>query len=410
MMRHKKDYSLLYPLISVETVDEKTQVLVKAFEAYYTKHPSHEDIDVSVFLPAFKRWFPKMKQETFNEYVGVIRNVWAKEPDDDVRANLINDFSELKLMTEAANYAEKYALGELPNAFMLLSTSLDEFRRRTGIKGTSFISEDIGSILQDEFDESGIEWRLSCLRHSMRGLRPGDFIIVAARPDKGKTSFIASETTHMAPQLPAERNILWLNNEGPGRRIIPRIYQAALDVNMSGLKQAYADGSIKSRFEQSVGRTDKFRVFDIHGWHVSQVERVIEANNAGIVIWDMIDNVKGFGDAPRTDLVLEHMYQHARELSVKYDLASIATSQISADGDGLQFPTQSMLKDSKTGKQGACDAIVMIGSSNAPELVNSRYIGLPKNKLRRVDGRADPRAEVIFDGLRSRYRDVEEGS
>jgi replicative DNA helicase len=124
----------------------------------------------------------------------------------------------------------------------------------------------------------------------------------------------------------------------------------------------------------------------------------------------MIDNIRGFGDMARTDLMLEEMYKWARERSVKYDCIGLATSQISNDGDGMQFPTLGMLKDSKTGKQGACDFQLMIGASNDPGLAGSRFISLPKNKLRRPDGASDPRAEVVFDAVRARYRDIPVGS
>jgi replicative DNA helicase len=124
----------------------------------------------------------------------------------------------------------------------------------------------------------------------------------------------------------------------------------------------------------------------------------------------MIDNIRGFGSEARTDLQLEEMYKWARERSVKYDAIGLATSQISAEGDGLQFPTLSMLKDSKTGKQGACDFQLMIGASNDPNLEYSRYLSLPKNKLRRDGQPSDPRCEVRFQPNLARYEDIGHGS
>src|SRR5690606_31011004 len=138
---------------------------------------------------------------------------------------------------------------------------------------------------------------------------------------------------------------------------------------------------------------------DIHGYNNSQVELILQDNNPGLIIYDMIDNIKFNGEAARTDLALEYMYQWARERSVKYDSIGWASSQISNDGDGLMFPTLGMLKDSKTGKQGACDFQLMIGSSNDAGLQSSRWLGLPKNKLRKEGAPGDPRAEVIFDGI-----------
>ena len=72
----------------------------------------------------------------------------------------------------------------------------------------------------------------------------------------------------------------------------------------------------------------------------------------------------------------------------------------------MQFPTLGMLKDSKTGKQGACDFQLMIGASNDPNLAGVRYIGLPKNKLRREGARGDPRATVNFRPQIARFDDI----
>jgi len=120
----------------------------------------------------------------------------------------------------------------------------------------------------------------------------------------------------------------------------------------------------------------------------------------------MVDNIKFGGSAlnggQRTDQILEAQYQWARMMAVKHDTPVIATSQISADGDGLQYPTLPMLKDSKTGKQGAADAIITLGAVNDPAYSGSRFIGTTKNKLRRQGAPASPQCEVVFDGERAR--------
>jgi replicative DNA helicase len=97
------------------------------------------------------------------------------------------------------------------------------------------------------------------------------------------------------------------------------------------------------------------------------------------------------------------MYQWGRDLAVRFDCPIIATSQISADGDGECFPTLPMLKDSKTGKQGAADLIITIGTSNDPSLEAMRFIGTTKNKLR-LEGRPQtPRAQMMMDATGGRY-------
>ncbi len=406
IIRKRKDFMLLRPMVSASVLDAKTNALIEDYEKYFQKYPSHLEIDMATFLPAFKRWHPDMSNELFNGYVAVLKNC-MQEADDDQRRNMVEWLAETELMTKLANLAEEHNNGELADCFAAVETARDAYRHRIGVKTTSFIDTPIGDLLKEEFDDTGVSWRLDCLNGSMRRLRPGDFGIIAGRPDKGKTSFIASEITHFARQLPPERNILWLNNEGPGRRIIPRLYQAALDLSMSEMKAMSNAGTLIPAYREAMGgRLDRVRIFDIHGKTNSQVEMIIEDNNAGVIVYDMIDNIRGFGDAARTDLQLEAMYQWARERSVKYDCIGLATSQISNDGEGVMYPTMNMLKDSKTGKQGACDFQIMIGASNDPTYAGSRFLGVVKNKLRKPEGQADPRCEVIFDGLKSRYRDI----
>lgn len=232
--------------------------------------------------------------------------------------------------------------------------------------------------------------------------------IVAARPDQGKTTFFTSEITHMAPQLPDDKNIVWLNNEGSGKRILPRLYQSAIGCTLHELKELRDRGKLRAAYADAVGRTNRIRIHDIHGFNVGQVEAILEKSNAGIIIFDMLDNVTGFQGESRTDLQLECMYQWARERAVKYDAVVLASSQISQDGDGQAFPTQTMLKDSKTGKQGACDFIIMIGAKNEAGYENIRYIGTPKNKLRREGMRKDPLATVNLNVDTARYTDPED--
>lgn len=407
----REDFQKLYPLLPKETLDKRTVAIADDFKKYYDMMPSHKWIDLETFLPRFKAWHPSMKEEEFNVYLAIVRNIMAKEPDDDQRRMIYADISELHMMTRLANLAIQHQEGDLADPFTEITAVMDEYRVATNQKLQTFIDTPIEELLQEEFDDTGVAWRLGALRRSTRKLRPGDFGIIAGRPDKGKTSFIASEITYMAAQMPKGRPIIWLNNEGPGKRIIPRLYQAALNLSMEEMKQQSREGKLVPAMRKAIGgELNRIRVCDIHGWSNGQVEMLLADTNPGLIIYDMIDSIRGFGDAARTDLQLEHMYQWARERSVKYECIGLATSQISNEGDGLQFPPLPMLKDSKTGKQGACDFQIMIGASNDPMLAGSRFIGMPKNKIRRPDGPGDPRAEVLFDGRRCRFYDPPEGA
>jgi replicative DNA helicase len=396
--------------VPLAAADDKTLALLADFGKYFQKFPNHEHIDLQVFLPRFRQWHPNMSDEQFSSYVSILKNI-AKDVDEETRAGILGEMYELNMATELANLCSKFDEGELTIPLAdLVAAKVDEYKINIGARAAMWNNTPIEELLIEDLDESGVRWRLGCLSESMRPLRPGDFGVIAGRPDKGKTSFLSSELTHMALQLPEDKNVVWLNNEGVSSRIVKRLYQSALDKTITDLIEINKSGKLKKMYEKIVGRLDRIRVIDIHGFHVGQVEAILEHNNPGIVVYDMIDNIRGFGSEARTDLQLEEMYKWARERSVKHNCIGLATSQISAEGDGLMYPTLSMLKDSKTGKQGACDFLLMIGASNDSALENSRFLSLPKNKLRRDNAPGDPRCEVRFKPTTARYEDVVNGA
>lgn len=391
-------------------MDQKTKALLDDFGKYFKKFPEHEKIDLQVFLPRFKQWHPGLTDEQFSSFVGILRNV-NEDVDEHTRAGILADLYEVDLATQVANICSQYELGELEFPISdMVAAKIDEYNINIGAKAAMWNDTPIEDLLQEDVDESGIRWRLNTLNSHMRPLRGGDFGIIAGRPDKGKTTFLSSEVTFMASQLEDDRNIIWLNNEGPSGRIVKRLYQSALNKSITELVELSTNKKLKGMYEKVVGRVDRIRVIDIHGFHVGQVEAILERSNPGVILYDMIDNIRGFGAEARTDLQLEEMYKWGRERAVKYDCIGLATSQISTEGEGLQYPGLSMLKDSKTGKQGACDFQLMIGASNDQNLEYSRFLSLPKNKLRRDGVSGDPRAEVRFKPSTARYEDVEDGA
>jgi replicative DNA helicase len=211
----------------------------------------------------------------------------------------------------------------------------------------------------------------------------------------------------MAKETPDDRPVFWLNNEGKGRVIKATTYRAALKTDRDGLIGLGAKDAAEL-YAGVVGGADRIRIYDIHGRDYKFLERLIDEQRPAVVFFDMLDNVHGFGDAARTDLRLESLYQWARESAVIYDFLSIPTSQISVEGEGLAWCDQSMLKDSKTAKQGACDAIVTMGAKNGPEWANSRFLYVPKVfKGQPAKGyRADCCREVHFDANRCQFTET----
>lgn len=411
LMTTKASYNKTYGAVPKRGLDEKTVTLLKDFGRYYQEFPDHEQLDIQTFRSVFFNFYHKDLDDQAKLFYGRLITGLNVEVDEQTRATMIDRLSEVDYSMQAAQLLQDYSDGKDIDLLHLLGELTDKVKaqREKRIK-IPWVNDPIEELLKEDEIDGGLTWRLPILNSSMRPLRGGDFGVIAGRPDKGKTTFLTGELTYMAGQFDKvyedERYILWFNNEGPGKRIVTRAYQSALGVNTPDLVGYKQDGTIVQRYIESVGAIDRIRIIDVHDMWNHDIVNICEQMKPGLIVFDMIDNIKFSGDlggGARTDQILEAQYQWARILGVKYDCPVLATSQISNEGDGELFPTLGMLKDSKTGKQGASDFQLMIGASNASNMEDVRGIGLVKNKLHKFGGKKDPRALVDFDGQRGRY-------
>lgn len=410
-MKYRKDYETMIRAVPGTGIDERTKVLLKDFGKYFKMYPDSEVIDKRTFATHFfTTWHPKLDTEVKQNYAKVISNA-EKDVPGEIRDNLVNTMLEVSYAMQAADLLQRYDDGadvDIVNEVKELTEKVYQQRERR-LK-IPFVDDPIEDLLEEDLNDDGLHWRLDTLNESMRPLRPGDFGVIAGRPDTGKTSFLTSELSFMAPQLETyygrKRPIVWFNNEGPGGRIKKRVYQSALGYTLDEMLEAKKDGTIVEKYIEKVGHLNAIHIIDIHELWSYDIVDILERIDPGLVVFDMIDNIKFKGDLggkSRTDEVLEAQYQWARLLGVKYNCPVLATSQISNDGDGELWPTLGMLKDSKTGKQGASDFQLMLGASHAMGYENIRGIGLVKNKLHRAGFPKDPKESVMFRGETGRY-------
>jgi replicative DNA helicase len=235
------------------------------------------------------------------------------------------------------------------------------------------VDMDLDNLYDTQIATPGLRWRTNWLNKSLGSLRKGDFGFIFARPETGKTTFLASEITHMVSQT--EGDILWFNNEEQGTKVGIRVYQATLGLTTQALfanKQAN-----KERYKAITNNRIKILDFEDSS-SKNRIESVLKQYNPALIIFDQIDKVRGFkGD--RNDLELKQIYQWAREISKTY-APVIAVSQASGEAEGKLFLTMDMVDGSKTAKQGEADWILGIGKEQ-DNTSRSRYFNITKNKL-----------------------------
>lgn len=400
VLKTREAFDKVYANIPIKSLEKRTQVIVADIARYYSKFTDSNEVDYVTFKDMFfGYWHKGLDTESIEFYNKILDR--ADKCHDDVSQRIILDaLLELSLADNVMHLVEDYNRGDEIDLVSQLTTLVEatqEARDRKIILDDTPFELDV--LFSPTALEEGLHYRNNELARALNPAQFGDdFTVVAARPNQGKTTFILNEITYMAHQLD-DRPVLWLNNEGRRERIIKRAIQVALGAPMSKLVKMQEQGILLDEYEKAIQAPhDRIQVKDVHDAWTWQIEEIIDSVQPKIVVFDMIDHIQfaGLSAQARTDQVLEEEYKWARTLGVKYKLLPWATSQVSAEGEGEPYPDKSMLKDSKTGKQGAADNIFMIGHSNDPEKIRSRYISAPKTKSNK-EGELDPRAELIFN-------------
>lgn len=418
MLSNRAQWAKLRGAIPRSGLDDRTKQLAQRISEYYKAFPDVQQVDADPFLTWY---FGTVRTNLDADTKAVWRHIVERmvEPVDEALASGM--FDQLLVLGSANRVQDtlnKYVEGEDVDVIAELTNVLDQFKveRRRSIE-IPVVDSNVLDLMDAHENHVGIKWRLDIMNEYMRPMAGGDFIGLCARPDRGKTSFLTDQGSFFAPQLAsvfgAGHPFLWFCNEGSPRKIWLRMYQSVMNMTLTELaafrREQCKGNDVKflDAIYEKLGGKENVVILDAHKMTNTEVEDIVAKYSPGVVAYDMIDNFHFAGlsmhGGTRTDQVLEAMYQWGRELAVVTNHVGIATSQISGDGEGVCFPPMSMLKDSKTGKQGTFDAQIMLGSSASKGMENMRYLGTPKNKLR-VDGSpSNMQVECVFDGSRGRF-------
>lgn len=343
-------------------------------------------------------------------YKGVLTTLDSLDATSNTTEHLIQSYYHNRLLKEIALTA--YDVVEGNQKKEVLNTLLREYSEDLEVpeeeKLDEFVTDDIEQLLNSTFRQPGLRWRLSTLNRMLGSLRPGDFGFIFARPETGKTTFLASETTYMASQLGENDGpIIWFNNEEQDDKVKVRTYQATL-----GHSLVQVNGNPKAAQETFLEITKgKHKLFLNRNGGISRdtVEQVVARHRPRLVIFDQIDKITGFA-ADRDDLLLGAIYQWARELAKKYNMSVIAVCQADASGEGQKWLTMANVANAKTAKQAEADWILGIGKVHDNGYERVRYLHASKNKLS-GDEDTDPalrhgKCEVLISPQIARYEDI----
>jgi len=273
----------------------------------------------------------------------------------DVAGAVLDHMWKVEVGRSAADIALRVMEGKAE--FSELETYVDSIK--SGNVGTSeveFLPTDIESIL--DLLESTARWTFNvpALADLCPGIAAGEFAILFARPESGKTAAHVTLAAGPGGFCAQGAKVLLVANEEKGHRTILRAMSCS-----SGRTKEEIIARPASIRETWGGIRHLYNVVYDAAMTVDRLEAIVKRYRPDVVIVDQLDKVFIPGQFQREDERLGKLYIAARRIAAVHDCALIGITQASADADGCVKLDFSMIAGSKTGKAAEADLIIGIG-------------------------------------------------
>jgi KaiC/GvpD/RAD55 family RecA-like ATPase len=373
MLAEKENHKRFSQYIKPHVVSKEVAVIIASLGKWYE---SHGDVD----WQEFNEWFSvtqagAMKPEKLDIFHTIFDRMdeFDEEPDKDIVQQYINQdyctrISEIALKGAEGSPMEASDIEDLVNEWhgkLDSATELSKF----------IVTASLDSII-DNVNTGGLNWKGNDLNASVGTLRKGKLVCFAARPNVGKTTFLATQATHFAKQIEEGQTILWFNNEEEGSEVKYRVVQAALGATNKEIEEKR--GKAIEAYQNAIG--DKIVIVDKADATTKDIEEYIRMYPPAVIIFDQLWKVHGFeGSSGNETSRLHQMFMWAREMAKKH-APVITVHQVKTEGEGQAWLTPDQLYLSGTAIQGEVDTLLMMGRSYGQGKENERYLSIGKNK------------------------------
>lgn len=321
---------------------------------------------------AFFTKYPALKEDQQEYYEAIFKDMAAYT------------IEEGQVETFFMQYKERSTAYDIAKAALEVYEGKKEFKSITEIMSAhdntkvassdfNFVSDDLTVLYESTLAHPGLRWRLDFLNKSLGSLRKGDFGFLYARPETGKTTFLASEVSNMALQIEPDESIYWFNNEEQGEKVKLRLFQAVFGISQRDLFSNL--GYYNDQYADLIGT--RIKLLDSASISRNEIERILSEGKPRMIVYDQIDKLKGF-KGEGVDL-FKSIYVWGREIAKEY-APSLGVCQASASGEGKLFLGMEDVDASKTAKAAEADFMFGIGKSDK-ENEYTRGIAINKNKL-----------------------------
>lgn len=408
ILEDRENYLKYSKYVKEHTVSKEEWLILKAMKDWFDKHESLDKISWEPFATYFKLTKAGTNADKNKIYSGIFSRL-QEDMEEEAEA-VLRSLIERDYSVKISDHLLRVAEGDDTRSVRDILPMIESYSTDMG-----GIEEDDPTLINDSWEhlfdrslEPGLDWRLPELNRSVGPIRSEDFIIVAASPNSGKTTFLCSEASFMASQLPEDKQVVWFNNEEKGKKVKRRFLQSVIQWTSEEI-EADMLGAVK-KMEDVLGGRDKIKLFNLKEMDTTYCLQRLRNSNPGLIVFDQLwqiqmSGIKFFSESQ----MISKIFHWGRAMGQKFDCPIMAAHQVDGTAQGVKYIEQHQLYMSRVAVQGEMDAGITLGKSYDPSERYVRGLKIVKNKL---DGgpktikeeREDMVYDVELDPFRARFK------
>lgn len=385
------------------TLEPEISIIYKSIQSYYKEFKEHNYISKEELYS-----YICIKNKGYKDLDvirSLIESIYNIDISDSFCSEVLKNLQEKHFSNTIVQKLLPVISGNSYNVLATIEDELLQFQKAlnaSSLDKSPFEESSLQSLLTVYASPDGIQWKLKCLQEALGCLTGGALIHIVARPEVGKSSFLADNVVYFAKQLADDECILWLNNEEASGKLKIRMYNALLGITQDQLIEdtQYA----QDQYEAHIGNKVKLISDANVVMSIEQTINLCKKHKPKVLIIDHADKLFFNGsrsmDVP---VKLRELYKHYREIGKLFNVPILAVGHANTEAEGKKWLTFDHLDYSRTGKAAEVDVILGIGQTHKEDEQGYRYLSLPKNKLKGVHGKYT----VRFEPSISRYYDME---
>jgi len=378
----KEKYDKLKSEIDASIFQNGAREIYKTIGYIYRDNPNITQVNFSdLKLAYFNTYYPNTSfasQKNIHELIDSIER--QEEPSDDVVATALKSMYRIKKADELARICLDISNNPSSSSLKQVEKFMANVDEEQTQQESEAVTKDVDEIVEALQEQGEFKFNLDSLQRATNGIGRGNFMIVFARPDVGKTAFWVSLVASPKGFAWQEKKVSIFANEEPAIRTQMRLLNAS-----SGLQRGNILNGSRDLAKQKWSTISPYiENFDCVGKTMDDLDEYCSTNDVDILIIDQLDKINVTGKYNATHEKLREVYTQSRELAKRHNILVIGMSQASAEAQGRSRVTFSTMENSKTGKAAEADIILGIGKEDEVENYLEdcvRFVTLSKNKL-----------------------------